>query len=426
MQIRQKLRCSVTNCCSRLGVGVVEYDSQLEVIMSNEQSGDGTSRPYPAREGRLPRRLEELSPEWLTGLLANRYPGIVVQDYEVVQVTNSHTTKLRLALDLNEVGRAAGIPSQVCLKANWSIGVHTGDICEQEARFYHLMRDDIDAPIPHSYYADWDGDGGGRGIVVMEDLAVAPGAFGLSTDHLGVDGIAKGLETLATVHGALWGSHRLEEQQWLPQSMGTSVDTEQVIQLWNYLEFNLKDPDYQAVLPTWVVETPEKLNHLLDELSAYEREQTGPKCLVHGDAHQGNSFLRANGERVWVDWQLVRKGTPWRDVSYFVIGGLTVEERQASAWDLVRHYRELLIATGAEGVPDQDAAWEHFRRWPAYGMQSWLSNINHWGQTSGLEMARRNHAAAEDFDTVKLLTGGRRPRRQVTLGEGAGKLTLGQ
>jgi hypothetical protein len=360
----------------------------------------------------------------LTGLLQNKYPGVVVNDFEVVELKNSHTTKLSLALDLNEAGREAGIPRDVCLKSNWSLGVGTGDICEREARFYHLMANDLEAPLPRSYYADWDGDGGGRGIVVMENLAVAPGAFGNSTGQLGVDGVARGLESLAVLHGALWRSPRLDELHWLPGSMDTPVDTEQVILFYNYIIYNLEQPAYRGVLPQWVYETPELLNHVLDELSAYEREQTGPRCLVHGDAHQGNSFLRANGERVWVDWQLVRKGTPWRDVSYFIVGALTVEERRASDRDLLAHYRDCLMRTGAEGVDDQDAAWEHFRRWPAYGMQSWLGNIDHWGQ-SGVEMVKRVWAAAEDFDTIALLTHGKEPRRKVTLGEGAAPLALG-
>jgi hypothetical protein len=381
-----------------------------------------SDRPYPARTGRLPRRLDEVTPQWLTGLLQSRYPGLVVNDFEVVAVLNTHTTKLRLALDLNDVGQASGIPRQVCLKSNWSKGVPTGDICEREARFYHLMGDELDAPVPKAYYADWDGDGGGRGIVVMEDLAAAPGEFGNSSDHLGVDGVAKGLESLAMLHGALWGSRRLDEQHWLPASMDTPVDTEQVVQIYNYISLNLTNPSYQAVLPRWAYETPEMLNHVLDELAAFEREQTGPRCLVHGDAHQGNSFLRADGKRVWLDFQLVRKGSPWRDVSYFLVGALTVEERRASDRDLTKLYREKLISTGAQGVPDQDAAWEQFRRWPGYGMQCWLGNVDRWGQ-SGLEMVRRFFAAADDFDTVRLLTAGKTPRRKVTLGEGAAPLS---
>ena len=245
---------------------------------------------------------------------------------------------------------AAGIPEQVCLKANWS-GLRTGEICEREARFYHLISKGLDCPVPKTYYADWDGDGWGNGIVVMEDLAIAPGAFGASSDHLGVDAVASAVESLALVHGALWGDARLESFDWLAPSMGTDNDTEQVIQFWHYIWYNLTDPAYEAVVPRWVYDTPEVMNHVLDELAAYERERPGPRCLVHGDAHQGNSFLRADGERVWVDWQLVRKGSPWRDVSYLVIGALTVDERRSADRDLVEHYRQRLIATGAKGCP---------------------------------------------------------------------------
>jgi Ecdysteroid kinase-like family len=356
-------------------------------------------------------------------MLSNRFPGVVVNDFETIEVQSTHTTKLRLALNVNDAGRAAGLPTNVCLKSNWTDGIKTGDICEREARFYHLMLDAHDAPMPTGYYADWDGDGGGRGVVVMADLLTSGGVFGNSEDHLGVDGVAAGLESLAQLHGAMWGSPRLaaRQQNWLPRSMDTPVDTEQVIRIYNYMALNLEDPKYQAVLPPWAYETPAQLNHLLDELSAYELEQDGPLCLVHGDSHQGNSYVESSGRRIWLDFQLVRKGTPWRDVAYFMIGALTVEERRANDRSLLKHYCEALGATGAMGVAGHDAAWEQLRRWPAYGMQCWLGNVDRWGQ-AGVEMIRRFYTAGEDFDTVRLLTSGKKPRRKITLGEGASAL----
>ncbi len=369
----------------------------------------------------LPRRLDEVTPQWLTRLLAQRWPGIVVHSFDEIECKNSHTTKLRVRLHLNDIGLAAGIPEQVCLKANWS-GMKTGQITEREARFYGLMRDSLDCPIPVSYFADWDTDGSGNGIVMMEDLAVSPGRFGLSDDALGVDGVAKGLETLAHVHGILWDDPSLATSDWLPNSMGTDNDTEQVIQYWHYIQYNLADPAYAAVVPNWVYESPELMHHTLDELSAYEAALPGPRCLVHGDAHQGNSFLRADGQRIWVDWQLVRRGTPFRDVSYFIISSLTVDERRANDRDLVEHFRQHLLATGAQGVAGSDEAWQQFMRWPAYGTQAWLGNINMWGQSSGADMVARHFAASDDYDTVGLLTAGRQPRRKFVAGEGAYRL----
>jgi len=375
-----------------------------------------TDRPYPARQGRLPRKLDAVTPEFLTSLLENLYPCVKVQKFVVVELKNSHTTKLRIDWHLNNAPDE--LPCQVCLKSNWSEGFESGEICELEARFYHLMRNEVSAPLPKVYYADWDGDGGGRGIVIMEDLGLTAGHFGNSQDHIGVDGVAAGLESLATLHGALWDSERLHEQRWLHRSMDTPVDTDQLLRMYNYLKLNTSKPKYKAILPQWIYDTPELFAQAFDELAAQEREYIGPLCLVHGDAHQGNSFLRENGERVWHDWQLVRKGTPWRDITYFMLGALTVEERRSSAKDLIRHYREALLATKAEGVLSEQQAWEQFRRWPVYGMQSWLANMDGWGQ-SGYGMVERFFTAAEDMETIQILTDGKQPRRQVVLGEGA-------
>lgn len=389
-------------------------------------------RPYPARSGCLPRDLAEVTPAWLSGLLQHRYPGLEVRDMTVLEVKNSHTTKLRLALELNSVGQAGGIPRQVCLKSNWSEGFESGDICELEARFYFMMRghgrdlplDALRAPVPATYYADWDGDGGGRGVVMMEDLGAADGRFGHSSQQLGVDGVATALESLAVLHGALWDSPVLAAQSWLQTSMDTPVDTEQVLRMHNYIALNLVKPAYRAFLPQWLYDTPELFVHAFDELAEFARTQPGPHCLVHGDSHQGNSFLRGNGERVWLDWQLVRRGQPWRDICYFMLGALTIEERRASAANLVRHYREALMATGARDVPDQATAWAHFRRWPVYGMQAWLANVDQWGQ-GGIDMVERFFAAAHDLDTIALLTAGKTPRRVVRLGDGARPIASG-
>ncbi len=375
-------------------------------------------RPYPQRNGRLPRQLQEISAAWLTQLLQPRYPGIEVQALDVLEVRNGHTTKLRAHLQLNEVGQRAGIAPHVCLKSNWSEGFESGDICELEARFYQLARNWPQAPLPVSYFCDWDADGGGRGVVIMEDLGLAPGQFGHSTDHLGVDGVAAGLESLATLHGATWGSELLQRQSWLPVSMANPVDSNGLLRMYNYIKVNLRKPEYRQLLPAWMYEAPQLFSQAFDELAAFELEQRSPSCLIHGDAHQGNSFLRSNGQRIWLDWQLARRGRPWRDVAYFMLGALTVEERRAEAPALLRVYREKLLSLGAEGVLGQDAAWEQLRRWPVWGMQTWMSNMDDWGQ-AGLPMVERFFAAAEDFDTLRLLTHGRRPRRTPILGQHA-------
>ena len=357
--------------------------------------------PYHRRD-KIPRHLDQVNAGWLTEMLANRYPGIEVRAMDIVDLRNGHTTKMRVKLTLNEVGTTAGIPETVCLKANWSEGFDSGDICELEARFYHYIRDDLGVPAPIAYYADWDGDGSGQGLVVMEDLVGGGGTFGHSTHHIGIDGVAHGLESLAKLHAGWWGSDKLDQHAWLQTSMDTPIDCGQLEMMWPWAEKNIAKPEYQAFLPDWLLNDPSRFFRAFDSLCRYERNQTGPRCVVHGDSHLGNSYLRTSGERVWLDWQLVRKGYPWRDVTYFMLGSLTIEERRSAQRDLLRHYREALVASGAENVIDDAAIFEHFRRWPLYGMQSWIANMDEWGQI-GFPMVQRFFTAAEDLDTLGLL-----------------------
>lgn len=359
-------------------------------------------RPYPHRGGALPHSLEAVDAAWLTSVLIGKYSGMVVHSMDVVEVRNGHTTKIRARLSLNEVGRRQGMPENVCIKANWSGSFAEVDIHRLEARFYHYVAERCHLPAPAAFFSDWEVGDDGQGVVVMEDLAMSGGRFGHSLDHLGVDGATAAMKAFAGLHAALWGDPRLDEWTWLPTSMDTPIDCDQLDMMWPYVERNLDKPDYRAALPNWLPDNPQRFRALFRRLSAYETMQTGPRTLVHGDAHQGNSYVRPGGERIWIDWQLVRKGRPWRDLCYFLVGALTIDERRAEERRLLAEYRAHLVAHGVTGVPNLDAIWEAYRRWPVYGCQAWLANMDEWGQ-SGLPMVQRFFTALDDLDTVRLL-----------------------
>src|SRR3546814_8652428 len=138
-------------------------------------------------------------------------------------------------------------------------------------------------PAARCYYGDWDGDGSGQGVVVLEDLADAGGKFSHSTDVIGIDGVAKALEGLATLHGAWWGNERLDQLTWLPRSMDTPIDTNQIELMRPYINANLTSGAYSSILPDWLVEDHSRLDRVYAKLNEWERAQPGPFCLVHGD-----------------------------------------------------------------------------------------------------------------------------------------------
>jgi hypothetical protein len=359
-------------------------------------------RPYPARKGQLLRNKEGVSGEWLTEMMQYKYPGVVASNFELVQLFDSHTTKMRIKVEWNDAGKKAGLPENLCLKSNWSTMFNDVDICAIEARFYHNLRDHMKVPIPICYYSDWDDDGSGEGFIVLEDLIDRGGKFGHSTQLPGPDGVETALKGLAKLHGGLWDSPLLPQQKWLQTSMRTPVDHDQIRIMWHWIEENLREPNFCALAPKHYLDDPRRVERAYDKLVEFERAFEAPYCVILGDCHQGNTYILPSGERMWLDWQLVRRGRPWRDLTYFMVGSLTIEERRKYQRDMIALYRESLVATGAQNVISLEEIWEHYRRWVMYGIQAWVANMDSWGQ-NGLPMNERFFAAGEDLGTWKLL-----------------------
>ncbi|MFA5493755.1 MAG: oxidoreductase family protein [Porticoccaceae bacterium] len=363
-------------------------------------------RPYATRTERLPWRREEITADWFTTLLQNKYPGVVAEHLQEVQFIDSHTAKVRIAVQWNHAGKLAKLPERLCLKLNLLRDYNDVDICAVEARFYHFLARELKVPTANCYYADWEDDGSGQGLIVLEDLVQRGGKFGQSSDHAGLDGVALAIEGLAKLHGSLWDDPLISEQNapWLQTAMRTPVDTDQVRIMWRYIEENLRDPVFRSISPRHYLDEPRRVEWAFDRLGEFERAVDAPYCVLLGDCHQGNTYILPHGERLWLDWQLVRRGRPWRDLTYFMVGTLTIEERRQNERELLAFYRDKLIDTGAKGVIELDEIWEQHRRWIMYGVQAWVPALDRWGHTSR-PIQERFFVAAEDHGTWQLLLG---------------------
>src|SRR3546814_19678210 len=100
-----------------------------------------------------------------------------------------------------------------------------------EARFHHFLTDKLTARTATCYDADWNDDGSGQGLVVLEDLIDRGGKFGYSTQHAGIDGVASRLADLAQLHAGPWERPLItpEAPPWLPPPMAVPVDYDQVL-----------------------------------------------------------------------------------------------------------------------------------------------------------------------------------------------------
>ena len=54
----------------------------------------------------------------------------------------------------------------------------------------------------------------------------------------------------------------------------------------------------------------------------------GPATLLHGDPHIGNTYLLADGDIGFLDWQVLRRGNFSLDLGYFLQGAVTIDDRR--------------------------------------------------------------------------------------------------
>ncbi|ALR20552.1 MULTISPECIES: phosphotransferase [Sphingobium] len=355
------------------------------------------SRGEPRRTERLPLSFDAITPAWLTELLRHQYPGTVISDMHLLSEIKGHTSKARYAIDRNQAALDAGLPDQICLKANLTGDPLSSNACVNEARFYGLFSGTLDLPAPRCFLADWDDDAEGQqGLVILEDLVPLGGEFGTSGQSLTHDAMASALTEMARLHGMTWALPDLDRQRWLltgttPATAGDDYWT----LMRDYVARHNEKPEHLAVLPAWASADPQRLHKAYRQLCEREAGDHSPLCLVHGDAHIGNSYLRPDGARMWFDWQIVRKARPWRDVAYFMVGSLGIDQRRASERALIRHYCDEMSGHGVR--LDFDTAWDDYRRWILWGLIAWHLNINPNEDT--VASLDRFGTAAKDLDT---------------------------
>jgi aminoglycoside phosphotransferase (APT) family kinase protein len=95
---------------------------------------------------------------------------------------------------------------------------------------------------------------------------------------------------------------------------------------------------------------------------------SGPRTLIHGDAHVGNMYF-IDGTAGLLDWQVMQYGQGMRDVTYFLINSLPSELRRAEQKALIELYLETLSVFGA-AAPSIEEAWQQYRLHAVY---VWIS-----------------------------------------------------
>ena len=345
----------------------------------------------------VPRRWSDLDPMWMSAALRRRYPGIVVEDVEVVGVEEGTNSGARATLSL---ARGEGPPSVFVKGAGRPL--HRAALAALGALWTEARLADagVRFPVEHpallaGAFDRWRA----TCVVVAEDLVAAGGRPCDPRTALSVDAVASGLRGLAALHACYWARPRPADLGHLrPWRMGAALGAVSVASLSRGLR-RAEQLTAPGCLPHGA--GARVLGHQFRRSAAIAA--SGPSTVLHGDPHPGNVYVTADGRTGFFDWQLARLGQWSHDVGYFLAGSLGVEDRRRHERDLLGCYLDELARAGIRPPPPA-LAWERYRGTPAFGLATWVHTLS-FGTLQRtdvcLAMIRRFAAAYEDLGTAR-------------------------
>ncbi|KAI8949503.1 kinase-like domain-containing protein [Xylaria longipes] len=297
----------------------------------------------PASAPQLPAVPDEVTPEWLYSIL-----GVKVNSLKKTNELPGTATKLFFTAKNDDEERPlcikGGFNPAFIQQMPWIVMIY-----QREVEFFNRIAPKLrDMDLPQAY---WAGHSPSQGIVVMEDLAARGCQFGNPVETWPVDRVRAGIEQLAALHAKTWGV-RPADYPWL-----TSDYDHALLTLMQTYETVVNGPDRPPVRP--YLRDQERVTNVLKK--HYRSRNPKFQCLLHGDAHLGNTYLEDGAPR-FLDWQMIHIGSAFHDVSYFIAGALTIEDRRAHEWEIVAHYLATLKKFGVREnlkVTDEDLRNEY-------------------------------------------------------------------
>lgn len=344
----------------------------------------------------FPRTVSELDAGFLSTVMGAR-----VEDVRLVDGADGTSSRARLELTGTDVPETVFVKMPAGAVATRMLG-ELARLAETECHFYRNQAPELGDRVPGCHGAVFD-DLTGRYVVVLEDMSVTDCVFPDTLNPLSGDQMAELMRTLAQLHGTFWT--RMPERPGGPGPLGW---------LWP----PSTDPA-NPLTPMLMRKSAEKLSrrtdidvyrgrYLWENLQAIaEFNDRGPHVVLHGDSHPGNTYFR-NGKAGLLDWQVVRRGHPSRDLAYTLVLGMTTEDRRAQQRDLLDIYRAELPNAGGPML-DRDELFERYRQNTVYSYVSGLTTAGLGGMQTeniALEGLRRAVAAIEELETVEALRAG--------------------
>ncbi len=302
----------------------------------------------------IPSGPEMVTVEWMNQALRGSkavqgaaVSSLEISDYKIGNGMAAHISRFRLNYDRE----APYAPRTIIAKFSISgpFGRYLG-IYEREVRFYGEIAPGLPLRSPKCYYAAYDPESG-RSILLLEDLA------GFQNGHWSEgctpDQARQGVKEIALLHAPFWGNPQFTELEWLfkASTVWPNGLAQEAAVRWEAFCKAMELPPSGTVKRAGEL-VIEKIDQVAKDLSQ------SPVTLVHNDYQLDNLFFGEEDGRqaiVIADWALLSRGKGAAEVSYFLCGSLSPEDRRSCEIDLLKEYLVDLEKGGARGYSFEQA-----------------------------------------------------------------------
>jgi aminoglycoside phosphotransferase (APT) family kinase protein len=371
---------------------------------------DRIHRPAVWERTKVPARIHDVTPEWLTAVLCGSSPCTRVVDAWFDGGSSGTSVRSRLHLQYNRLGPDTKLPATMFAKSTPTLVTRIANgitgTARAEAGFYNELRPVLTLEAPHGYHCATDARSF-RTIHLLEDLVATKHAtFCTPTATVSRGQAEQIVDELARLHGAATTLPSVTGQRpsWLasyPQWWQTASSATYVRR---YHHLGQASADDEEITPARLRgQSPALWQKFVTSINAHLHLSP---TLIHGDVHLGNWYLTGSGAMGLCDWQCISVGHWSRDLAYALASTLTVEQRRSWERELIALYLQRLGEAGG-AVLDFPTTWDLYRQqmlgalvmWtPTHHPPRFLPAMQPRSMTT--EMLRRILTAIDDLDAI--------------------------
>ncbi|KAH7020057.1 kinase-like domain-containing protein [Ilyonectria destructans] len=347
----------------------------------------------------LPTSPESITPKWLSESF-----GLKVEGINIRHVIPGTATKVLADLEY-PVGsqvkdKSSSHPTAICIKGGFDqslfdLGMTSAYL--REVHFFAEFGNSEHVRTPHMWYGATNPTQG-QGIVIMEDLSAKGCKFGECTEPWHPVIVGRVLEQLAVLHAATWGANPADHP-WLADNPVQDVGA--VMFAPEYWDSHFNTGQAPSDVPDFLRDRA-RVHAAFKQMWEEEKNDTRLRCILHGDAHIGNTYFEKDGDPVLLDYQTVYIGSAMHDVAYWIGGSLSTEDRRLHERELLDTYLRALHTNGAP-LFQRHEVWEDYSKHMLHGFFWVITGTAMQTRERAHAMAQRFIASIEDLSSLYLL-----------------------